>query len=107
MSGSRCSKHAMLRARQRGISQRQIDAVEKYADVEQQRGGGRVSVYISKEGLERLGPRTPEGVSTDRLKGLTLLQAADLTCVTVARHRRARFYRRPGRKWGDRRRREP
>jgi hypothetical protein len=99
MVNNRCSKHALIRARQRGISLDQIDAVARYGDVEHVRGGGCVAIYISKKTLKGLGPRTPEGVITDRLRGVTVLQSSDLGCVTVFRNQDSRAYRRRTRVW--------
>jgi hypothetical protein len=88
------SNHTMLRAQQRGIRDTQIDAVGRYADMEARRGDGCASMWISKRELQRLGPRTPEGVPTDQLQGLIVLEGEDRTCVTVFRNRDARRYRR-------------
>jgi Domain of unknown function (DUF4258) len=91
------SKHALIRARQRGISLDQIDAVARYGDVVHARGGGCIAICVSKEALRGLGPRTPEGVVTDRLCGVTLLQGSDSSCVTVFRNQNSRTYRRSSR----------
>jgi hypothetical protein len=90
------SRHAMTRAQQRGITPAQVDAVLRYADMESPRGGGCVSLWISTKELQRLAPATPEGISTDRLQGLTVLESGDATCVTIFRNRRSRTYRRAG-----------
>jgi hypothetical protein len=88
-----CSRHATIRAQQRGILPKQIDAILRYADMETPRGGGCASIWISSEELLRLGPSTPEGVSTDRLQGITVLQGNDQACVTVFRNRNSKAYR--------------
>ena len=88
------SRHGAVRARQRGITPTQVDAVVRYADMETPRGDGCAAIWISKEELRGLGPATPEGVSTDRLQGVTVLQSGDQTCVTVFRSRRSNAYRR-------------
>jgi hypothetical protein len=88
------SHHAMIRAQQRGITPAQIDAVARYADMEARRGDGCVSVWVSRKELQRLGPSTPEGVSTDKLQGLTLLQGGDDACVTLFRNCKSKEYRR-------------
>jgi hypothetical protein len=93
MSEIAFSRHAMVRARQRGITRDQIDAVVGYADMEARRGEGCASIWISCRELRRLGPLTPEGISTDRLQGLTVLQSSD-RCVTVFRNRKSKAYRR-------------
>ena len=88
------SRHAVVRAQQRGITSAQIDALMRYADMECPRGGGCVSIWISKKELRQLAPLTPEGVSIDRLQGLIILQSEDDSCVTAFRSRRSKTYRR-------------
>lgn len=88
------SNHAMIRAQQRGITPAQIDAIMRYADMERPRGGGCVSIWISRKQLGRFGSSTPEGVSIDRLEGVTVLQGGDEACVTVFRNRKSKTYRR-------------
>ena len=94
MTNAICTDHAVIRAQQRGITPAQINAVLRYADMEARRGDGRASIWISRGELQRLGPLTPEGVSTDRLHGLTLLQGADGSCVTLFRNCKSKAYRR-------------
>jgi hypothetical protein len=86
------SRHCMVRSQQRGITPAQIDAVVRYADMECHRGRGCVSIWISRKEIRRLGPSTPEGVSTDRLHGLIVLQGSDQARVTVVRSRRSNVY---------------
>src|SRR3954466_5559493 len=88
------SRHATARAQQRGISPAQVFAVATHGDMETPRGGDCYAVWISKKTLRRLGPLTPEGVPTDRLKGLTILQSDDDTLVTTFRSERGKAYRR-------------
>jgi len=88
------SRHATIRAQQRGITPAQLEAIIAYADMEVPRGKGCASVWISSEGLQRLGPRTPEGISTDRLRGVTVLQSDDQACITVFRNQTSKAYRR-------------
>jgi hypothetical protein len=97
MNGIVCTRHAGVRAQQRGVTPSQIDAVLRYGDMEARRGSGCSSLWISKNELRRLGPVTPEGVPTDRLNGLIVLQAHDRACVTVFRSRRSKTYRRHAR----------
>jgi hypothetical protein len=89
-----CSRHATIRAQQRGITPTQIDAVVRYADMEACRGTGCASIWISKKELRRLGPATPEGVPTDKLLGVIVLESSDQACITVFRNRKTRMYRR-------------
>jgi hypothetical protein len=89
-----CSRHATIRAQQRGITPAQIDAILRYADMERRRGRGCASIWVSRKELRRLGPSAPEGVSTDRLQGITVLQRSDQSTVTVFRNRKSDAYRR-------------
>jgi hypothetical protein len=86
------SRHAVVRAQQRGITPAQIDAIMQYADMECPRGDGCVSIWISRKELSRFGSSTPEGVSTDRLQGVTVVQG-DEACITVFRNRKSKAYR--------------
>lgn len=79
------SRHASERARQRGATQAQINAVVLYADQCTCRGGKAELIWISEEALAGLGPRTPEGVDVDRLRTLCLLVANDETVITLYR----------------------
>lgn len=88
------SRHATTRAQQRGIASAQVDAVMRYFDMERYRGDGRTAIWISPKELDRLGPTTPEGVSTDKLNGLFVLLSPDQVCVTVFRNRGSNSYRR-------------
>ncbi|OAF12384.1 hypothetical protein AYJ54_06010 [Bradyrhizobium centrolobii] len=92
------SRHATIRAQQRGISPAQLLAMESYGDREIRRGGDCYAISISKETLRRLGPMTPEGIPTDRLKGLTLVQSEDGTLVTAFRNPADKIYRRCARR---------
>jgi hypothetical protein len=88
-----CTRHAAARAQQRGIKPAHIDAVIRYGDLERRRGRGCMSISISRRELSRLGPITPEGIPTDKLRGLTVLQAGDQACVTVFRNHTSKTYR--------------
>jgi len=79
------SRHASERARQRGATQAQINAVVRYADQCIRRSGNVELIWISADALAYLGPRTPEGVDVDRLGTLCLLLANDETVVTLYR----------------------
>jgi hypothetical protein len=86
-------RHATIRAQQRGILPAQLEAIIGYADMEVPRGNGCASIWISSEELRRLGPKTPEGISTDRLRGVTVLQSGDQACITVFRNQTSKAYR--------------
>ncbi len=88
------TRHAVIRAQQRGITQAQIDAVLKNADRETPRGTGCAAIWISRRELQRIGPKTPEGIPTDRLRGLIILQSDNETSITAFRNQRGCKYRR-------------
>jgi hypothetical protein len=92
------SCHATVRAQQRGISNAQRSAVATHGDMEIHRGSDCYAIWISKETLRRLGGMTPEGVPTDRLKGLTIVQSEDSTLVTTFRSDCGKAYRRVARR---------
>jgi hypothetical protein len=88
------SRHVIIRGQQRGIAQAQIDAVLENADRETPRGSGCAAIWISKRELRRIGPRTSEGVATDRLNGLIVVRGVDDAAVTAFRNRRSGGHRR-------------
>jgi hypothetical protein len=92
------SRHAAVRAQQRGISPAQLSAIATHSDMEIHRGGDCYAIWISKKTLRRLGPFTPEGVPTDRLNGLTILQGDEDTLVTTFRNACDKVYRRRARR---------
>jgi hypothetical protein len=94
MSNVSFTRHGRVRAQQCGVRRAYIEAVIGHADMEARRGNGCSSIWISERELRRLGQRTPEGIPTDRLQGLMVLQGSDQACVTVVRNRRTRAYRR-------------
>jgi hypothetical protein len=61
------SRHATVRARQRGVLPAQVSALLAHGDMEVRRGSGCYAIWISKRVLRQLGPITPEGVPIDRL----------------------------------------
>jgi hypothetical protein len=88
------SRHATVRARQRGVLPAQASALLVHGDMEVRRGSGCYAIWISKRALRRLGPITPEGVPTDRLRGLTVVQSDRELSVTILRNGRGKTYRR-------------
>jgi hypothetical protein len=87
------SRHAMVRARQRGVLPAQVSALLAHGDMEVRRGGRCYAIWISKRALRQLGPMTPEGIPTDRLRGLTIVQSDDEGSVTIFRSVRGKVYR--------------
>lgn len=92
------TEHSRIRAQQRGVTPAQIDAIKRHFDMKVHRGGGVVAIWISKKKLKRFGSRTPEGVPTDQLHSLIVLQSYDQVWVTVIRNRKSKVYRRDARK---------
>jgi hypothetical protein len=88
------SRHATVRARQRGALPAQVSALLAHGDMEVRRGSGCYAIWISKRALRQLGPITPEGVPTDRLRGLTVVQSDTEVSVTIFRNDRGKVYRR-------------
>ena len=88
------SRHAAIRGQQRAISPAQLSAIGIHGDMEVHRGGDCYAIWISKRMFRHLGPMTPEGVPTDRLRGLTILQGDSDTVVTAFRNARDKVYRR-------------
>jgi hypothetical protein len=88
------TRHAIMRGQQRGITLAQIDTVLKNADKEIPRGRGCAAIWISRRELKRIGPRTSEGIPTDRLQGLIVVRGVDDAAVTAFRTRRCGGHRR-------------
>ena len=68
------TKHASNRCQHRGFNNARLFAVIKYADRKVHRGRNLQAIWISASRIRQLGPRTPEGVSTDRLKDVCVLR---------------------------------
>jgi hypothetical protein len=85
------SKHAKKNYQRRGVKNEAANAVYAHADICINRGRGMMMLKISKAKLQIMGGKTPEGVSTDRLKNLCLLVANDNTIVTVIRPRKGKY----------------
>jgi hypothetical protein len=77
------SKHATIRASQRGISEAHIRLVLAHADRCVPHGSGTELYSLSKRMLRQFGPQTPEeGEDTHKLKDLRVLVGSDGTIVT-------------------------
>lgn len=87
------SKHATIRCQQRGLRPQDIRAISRHADICIPRGNGVELVRISKSKLSKMGKKTPEGVTVDRLKNTCLLLAVDNTVITAIHPRRGKYKR--------------
>ena len=92
-NSKKLTDHCRIRAQQRGIRLDHILAVQIHSDRSTRRGGGRTCRFISRRRLNRIGSRTPEGVSTDFLDGLMVLEGKN-SVVTAFRERKRSIYRR-------------
>jgi hypothetical protein len=63
------TRHASVRASQRGVSHDLIDALIAYADFEVRAGGGCTVLRCSREGLRDRELRASLGPKADRLAG--------------------------------------
>lgn len=90
------SKHAAVRAKQRGVPLAVIDLLLRHADAEIKQGGGCRSIWLSRAEAARL---QEEGISptlVERSRDVALVVAANGSIVTVTHlyGRRQRPYRR-------------
>jgi hypothetical protein len=92
------TRHATLRAKQRGVTHAMLDAFVNYADLEAPVGRGCTVLRFSRERLMDRDLRASLGRTPDRLSSLALILADDGgEIVTVLHHRRGpggRRYRR-------------
>lgn len=89
------TRHAALRAGQRGVTREMIDALLTYGDVEVPVGGGCTCLRCSRAAL---GPevRSVIGALADRLLGLRAIIADEDGGIVTVFHDRGR---RPGRRY--------
>ena len=88
MAHSHHTSHALRRQSQRGIQPDQVDADLSNAANSRHCGGGVKKYWVSHSRRRSLGARTPEGVDTDRLRGLIVLESSDGCVVTNYRSSR-------------------
>lgn len=84
VSGLHMTRHSEIRCQQRGVPDKVLTAHLNNADLEIPRGSGCTLLMMSKIRISELGPRTPEGVSTDRLGNLGVLMKG-IMAITVVR----------------------
>jgi hypothetical protein len=91
------TRHATIRARQRGIGSDRLDAFLSLADTEAPVGSGCVALSISRRLKRDRDIRAAFGPMLDRIADLALVMAEDGSVVTVMHdhgHAAARRYRR-------------
>jgi hypothetical protein len=97
-SRGKLTKHAVVRAQQRGIPHEVIDLILNYADEDKDVGSGCYSVWLSRPRLADRALRSQLGSSLDRAAGIILVIAGDTGEVVTTLHddggKRGRRYRR-------------
>lgn len=92
------TRHASLRANQRGVTHDMLDALIAYADFEASVGSGCSVLRVSRERLKDRDLRASLGASADRLAGLAVILADDTGEIVTVLHDRGnadgRRYRR-------------
>lgn len=86
------TRHAQNRMRQRGVTNNTLEAVLIHSDKKRYRGDGKWGLFVSKKKIRGMGPRTPEGVDTDRLKNIVVLVSKD-SLITVLKSERCYLHR--------------
>lgn len=93
------TRHATLRAKQRGVTHAMLDALIIHADLEAPVGGGCTVLRFSRERLNDPDLRASLGRTADRLKSLAVIFADDNGDVVTVLHDHGgsagRRYRRP------------
>jgi len=92
------TRHAMIRARQRGIGEERLEAFLALADVDSPVGGGCFALRISRRLKRDRRIRKAFGPMLDLIADLALVMADDGSIVTVMHdhgHAAGRRYRRP------------
>ena len=92
------TRHAVVRASQRGVPHGLIDALITHADMEVPVGGGCTALSLTRRRLGDRGLRASLGADLDRLAGLSAVLADDTGEVITVLHdhggRRSRRYQR-------------
>ena len=91
------TRHAAIRARQRGIGAAMLDAFLSLADAEAPVGGGCIALSISRSTKRDRAIRAAFGPMLDRIADLAMVLAEDGSVVTVMHdrgHGACRRYRR-------------
>ena len=83
MTNCALSRHAALRANQRGVTHAMIDALLTHADIEASVGDGCTVVRFSRARLADRGLRQTLGGTIDRMKSVVLVLGGGGEVVTV------------------------
>jgi hypothetical protein len=99
MTSLALTRHASVRANQRGVTNSMLETLIAHADIEAAVGGGCTVLRLSRQSLRDGELRVSLGPSLDRLGSLAVILANDTgEVVTVMRDhggRNGRRYRRP------------
>jgi len=80
------TRHANIRASQRGVTHDLLDALIAYADFEIRAGGGCTVLRCSREGLRDRELRASLGPKADRLASLAVVMADDSGEIVTVLH---------------------
>ena len=93
------TRHANIRASQRGVPYDLLDAMIVHADIEIQAGNGCTTLRCSREGLRDRELRASIGPKADRLVSIAVVVDNDSGAIVTVLHDRGRSsgrrYRRP------------
>ncbi len=93
------TRHAAVRANQRGVTHQMLDALIAWADVEASVGGGCTALSFSRQRMLDRDLRAVLGAAADRLTSLAVVLCDDTGDVVTVLHDRGgaqgRRYRRP------------
>ena len=93
------TRHANIRASQRGIPYDLLDAMFTHADIEIHAGNGCTTLRCSRDWLSGREPRASIGPKADRLASLAVVVADDSGAIVTVLHDHCRSsgrrYRRP------------
>jgi hypothetical protein len=98
MTPTRLTRHAAVRANQRGITQQSVEAVIAWADVELPARDGCSILRFSRERLADRDLRATLGALADRVRSLALVVACDTGEVVTVLHDHGRARGRPYRR---------
>ena len=92
------SRHADLRANQRGVTHEMLHALIAYADIEAPVGKGCTVLRLSRGRLEDRALRSALGTMADRLRSLAIVVAGDGGTVVTVVHDHGKSGGRPYRR---------
>ena len=92
MTYTRLTRHAAVRANQRGVTQQSVEAVIAWADVERPARDGCSILRFSRERLADRALRATLGPLADRVRSLALVVAGDTGQVVTVLHDHGRAH---------------